>query len=134
MTDYSDQERKTLRTAAFGAVLLVSSADPGMLDMLKETFAGSKAFAASSPELRDVLKSGGIPKVSGGSAADVESNVLTALRESTTILQSKGQPELDGFRAVVPSAVDQVATAAGGGANEAELAAIGKVKAALGVG
>ncbi len=45
MTDYSDQERKTLRTAAFGAIYLVSSAEPGLMDMVKETVAGSKAFA-----------------------------------------------------------------------------------------
>lgn len=69
MTDYNDQERQTLRTAAFGAIFLVSSADPGFFDMVKESFAGSKAFANSSPELRDLLKSGGIPPVPKGSPA-----------------------------------------------------------------
>jgi hypothetical protein len=59
--------------------------------------------------------------------------VLEALQQSTTILQTKGQPELDGFRSAVTTAVDQVAMAAGG-TSEAESAAIGKVKAALGVG
>ena len=67
MTDYNDRERQILRTAAFGAIFLVSSADPGFFDMLKETFAGSKAMANSSPELRDLLKSGGIPPVPQGS-------------------------------------------------------------------
>jgi hypothetical protein len=133
MTDYTDQERRTLRTAAFGAVVLVSQADPGMLDMVKEAYAGSKAFAAASPELRDLLKSGGIPKVADGSPAEVESNVLAALSESTTILQAKGESELDGFRTAVTFAVDKVAAAAGGGQSQAETAAIGKVKTALGI-
>ena len=54
MTTYTDEERTTLRTAAFGAVFLVSHAEPGMFDAVKESFAGSKAFAAASPELRDL--------------------------------------------------------------------------------
>ena len=133
MTDYSDQERQTLRTAAFGAIFLVSSADPGFFDMVKESFAGSKALANSSPELRGLLKSGGIPSVPKGSPAEIESGILAALQLSTTILQSKGQPELDSFRDAVTKAVDEAAGAAGGGVAESETAAIGKVKTALGV-
>jgi hypothetical protein len=133
MTDYNDRERSTLRAAAFGAIYLVSSADPGFFDMIKESLAGSKALANSSPELRELLKSGGIPQVQKGSPTEIESGVLAALQQSTTILQSKGQPELDGFRNAVTSAVDQVAEAAGGGVAESEAVAAGKVKSALGV-
>jgi hypothetical protein len=132
MTDYSDQERQTLRSAAFGAVFLVSHAEPGMFDAVKESFAGSKAFATASPELRDLLKSGGIPKIPGGSPAAIESGVLAALTESTAILQAKGQSELDGFRSVVTSAVEQAAAAADD-VSPREVAAISKVKTALGV-
>ena len=133
MTDYSDQERQTLRTAAFGAILLVSSAEPGLFDMMKESVAGSKALANTSPELRDLFKSGGVPNLPKGSPNEIESGVLAALQQSTTILQSKGQSELDGFRVAVTTAVDRVADAAGGGVVESEAAAIGKVKTALGV-
>lgn len=131
MTEYSDQERQTIRTAAFGAIFLVSRADPGFFDMMKESFAGSKAFANASPELRDLLKSGGLPQIPKGSPAEIESGILVALTRSASILQAKGQPELDGFRAAVTSAVDQVARAAGDVSGE-EIAAIGKVKAAIG--
>jgi len=62
--------------------------------MLQESFAGSKAMANSSPELRDLLKSGGIPPVPKGPRP--KSGILTALQQSTAILQSKGQPERDG--------------------------------------
>ena len=131
MTEYTDQERQTLRTAAFGAVYLVSSAEPGMLDMLKESFAGSKAFASSSADLRDLLRAGGLPQIPKGAPADIESGVLEALSESTGILEGKGQRELDGFRGAVTKAVDQVAAAADD-VSPNEAAAIGKVKAALG--
>src|SRR5262245_9144576 len=40
MTVYTDQERDTIRTAAFGAMTLVSAADPGFLSMFKESMAG----------------------------------------------------------------------------------------------
>jgi len=132
MTEYSDQERQTLRSAAFGAVFLVSHAEPGMFDAVKESFAGSKAFAAASPELRDLLKSGGIPKIPGGSPTDIESGVLAALTESTAILSAKGQSELDGFRTVVTSAMEAAAAAADD-VSPREVAAISKVKTALGV-
>jgi len=132
MTEYNEQERQTLRTAAFGAIFLVSSAEPGFVDMIKESFAGSKALANTSPELRELFKSGGMPQIPKGSPGDIESSVLNALSQSTSILQSKGGPELDGFRGAVTSAVDQVAAAAGD-TSPKELAAAGKVKAALGV-
>jgi hypothetical protein len=131
MTTYTDQERQTLRTAAFGAVYMVASAEPGFFDMVKESFAGSKAFG-KSPELRDILRSGGMPQMPKGSPQEVEQNVLSALSESQQILQSKGPDELNGFRTAVAAAVDEVAGAAGGGTSPREAEAVGKVKAAIG--
>jgi hypothetical protein len=132
MTEYTDQERQTLRTAAFGAIYLVSSAEPGFIDMVKESLAGSKALANSSPELRDLLKAGGLPQIPKGSPGEIESNILSALTQSTSILQAKGGPELDGFRQAVTTAMDQVASAAGD-TSPKEVAEMGKVKQALGV-
>jgi hypothetical protein len=132
MTEYTDQERQTLRTAAFGAVFLVSKADPGFFDAVKESLAGGKVLATTSQEMRDLLKSGGVPHLPKGSPTEVESSVLTALNRSTAILQAKNPTELDGFRAAIVSACDQVASAGGGGANEAEKAMVTRVKTALG--
>jgi len=58
MTEYTEQEKQTIRTGVFGAVALVSNAEPGMFDMFKEGVAGAKALKETSPELRDVLKAG----------------------------------------------------------------------------
>jgi hypothetical protein len=131
MTTYTDSERQTLRTAAFGAVYMVSKADPGFMDMVKESYAGSKALASSSPELKDLLRHGGMPQMPKGQPQDIEAGVLSALNESQTILQGKGGNELNDFRSAVTNAVDQVASAAGGGISQREAEAIGKVKAAL---
>lgn len=131
MATYTDQERQTLRTAAFGAVYVVSSAEPGFFDMVKESFAGSKAFA-KSPELRDILRGGGLPRMPEGSPQEIEQGVISALNQSQDILASKGPDELRGFRMAVSNAVDEVANAAGGGASPAEAEALDKVRAAIG--
>jgi hypothetical protein len=131
MTEYTEQEKQTMRTGVFGAVALVSNAEPGMLDMLKEGIAGAKALKETSPELRDVLK-GGIPQFPK-SPAQLESLVLDDLAQSTRILQEKNPAELDGFRDLVVSACDKAAAAGGGGVQGSEAAEINKVRQALGM-
>jgi hypothetical protein len=131
MTTYTDQERQTLRTAAFGAVYMVSSADAGFFDMVKESYAGSKAIA-KSPELRDILRSGGMPQMPKGSPEEIEQGVLSALSESQAILAAKGPDDLKGFQTAVANAIDEVANAAGGGTSPREAQVIDKVKAAIG--
>ncbi|GHJ11996.1 hypothetical protein TPA0907_63630 [Micromonospora humidisoli] len=41
----TDDEQQVLKTGAFGAVFLVSNADPGVFAMIRESFAASGAFA-----------------------------------------------------------------------------------------
>jgi hypothetical protein len=132
MTDYSDEERDTVRSAAFGAMLLVSKADPGFFAMFKESMAGSKALAKASPELRELLASGGMPSPPKGSPEEIDKTVLTSLEQAVAILQQKGPDEVEGFKALIVDVCDKVAEASKGVA-PAETEAIGKVKSALGV-
>jgi hypothetical protein len=128
-----DQERRTIRSGAYGAVALVSDANPGAFDVFKEAVTGARARLETSQELRELLRSGGVPRIPQGSPAEVESTVLNALRESTSILEAKNPAELDGFRNVVTTACDRAAHAAGAvPENEADTEAVGKVKQALG--
>ena len=132
MTDYSDEERDTVRSAAFGAMLLVSKADPGFFAMFKESMAGSKTLAKASPELRELLKSGGMPSPPKGKPEEIDKAVLTSVEQAVAILQEKGPDEVEGFKALIVDACDKVAEASKGVA-PAETEAIGKVKSALGV-
>ena len=132
MTDYSDEERDTVRSAAFGAMLLVSKADPGFFAMFKESMAGSKTLAKASPELRELLKSGGMPSQPKGAPEEIDKAVLTSVEQAVAILQEKGPDEVEGFKALIVDACDKVAQASKGVA-PAETEAIGKVKSALGV-
>ena len=76
MTHYTDDEKVTLRNAAFGAMMLVSAADPGFFAMFKESMAGAKALATAPPDLRDLFKGGGMPSVPKGGGAEVEGACL----------------------------------------------------------
>ena len=131
VTDYSDEERDTVRSAAFGAMLLVSKADPGFFAMFKESMAGSKTLAKASPELRELL-TGGMPSPPKGRPEEIDKAVLTSVGQAVAILQQQGPDEVEGFKALIVDACDKVAEASKGVA-PAETEAIGKVKSALGV-
>jgi hypothetical protein len=127
VTVYTDAESRTLRTAVFGAMVLVSTAEPGALD--EESHAGIRAMAAFSPRLRQVLGAAR-PELPAGSTAEVEAGVLDALRRSVDILAAKTPDEATAFPAAVLAVCAQVASA-DGRVGEAEDAVVGKVRAAL---
>lgn len=131
MAEYTDAEHDTIRNSAFGAIALVSKADPGFFATFKESMAGSRAFAAAPPAVQELLKSGGFPSPPKGDAAEVEAQVLAGLGEARTILEAKDPAAAQGYRDVLLAAADAVANAAGGGTDAAEAAVIAKIRAAL---
>jgi hypothetical protein len=127
MTEYTDQERDTIRTAAFGAMTLVAAADPGFFATFKESMAGAKVLAAAPQPLQGLLKGGGMPK-----PARDKATVLAALAQSKQILASKSPEDLVAFQNIIATACNEVATASDGVA-ETEVAAINEVRSAIGV-
>ncbi|XVX19949.1 hypothetical protein ACQP1U_16915 [Actinomycetota bacterium] len=131
MAEYTDQERDTIRTAAYGAMALVSKADPGFFAMFKESMAGSKALAAAPPQIQSLLKEGGMPQPpQGKSAEEVETAVLGNLSQAMTILKGKDPEQVEGFKNVILAACQAVADASKGVSPE-EQAMIERVKGAL---
>jgi hypothetical protein len=126
----TDEEKQVLKTGAFGAVYLVSNADPGFFAMLKESVAASGVLAGTTGLIREVLTGGGQPLVPRQPPEAVEAAVLPALREAMVILRAKAPDEADRYRDTVLSAVGRVA-AASHGVHAAEAAVIEKVSAAL---
>ncbi len=110
MSDYSDEDKDTIRRAAFGAIWMVSMAQPGFLDMFRESLAGSKVFAKAPPQIQDLLK-GGLMMPPTGTKERVESELLQELTRATQIL-SANPPDLEGYRDVILDACEQVAGAA----------------------
>jgi hypothetical protein len=126
----TEDERQTLKTAAFGAVYLVSNADPGFFDVLRESFAASEALAGATGLVKEVLTGGPLPRLPKSPPADVAGVVLPALRRSVAILAAKAPEELENYRSTVRNAVDRVAARADG-VSEKESAMISTVTEAL---
>jgi hypothetical protein len=125
----TDDEKQTLKTAAFGAVYLVANADPGFFNVLRESFAASGALADATGLVKEVLTSGTLPRLPKPSD-EVAGVVLPALRRSIAILTEKAPAELEDYRSTVIRAVDRVAEASHG-VSDKESAMIASVKDAL---
>ncbi|ATE55312.1 hypothetical protein [Actinosynnema pretiosum] len=124
---YTDEESRTLRTAVYGAMVLVSVADEGALD--KETHAGVRAMAALPDEVREAI-SADTPELPGGTMAEVEHGVLAALRQSFALVAYRAPQDAEAFADAVVEICREVATADGSVAR-AEHAAVLKVRTAL---
>ncbi|QFZ22447.1 TerB family tellurite resistance protein [Saccharothrix syringae] len=127
MGGYTDAEGKTLRTAVYGAMVLVSVADEGEVD--RESHAGIRAMAMLPPAVRGAVDAGA-PELPAGSMADVEIGVLEALRESVALVSARSTAEAQAFANAVVAMCREVASA-DGRVGRAENAVLDKVRAAL---
>ncbi|WP_435871184.1 hypothetical protein [Micromonospora wenchangensis] len=126
----TDDEQQVLKTGAFGAVFLVSNADPGVFAMIRESFAASGAFAGASGLVKEALSTGGLPRLPRDSALDVESVVLPALARAVDILREKSPADVSAYRELVLTAAAEVASAHRG-VTPAEQDAIARIRTAL---
>ncbi|MFE0590599.1 hypothetical protein [Micromonospora echinospora] len=124
------EEKLTLKTGAFGAVFLVSNADPGLFALVRESFAASGVIAGTSGMVRDALTSGPLPRLPEGSPLQVEQAALAALGRALAILREKAPGEVAAYRSVVLTAADRVARAHRG-VDPAEQVAIGRIREVL---
>ncbi|MCW3815412.1 hypothetical protein ONA91_13195 [Micromonospora sp. DR5-3] len=130
MESLTGDERLTLKTGAFGAVFLVSNAEPGMLSLVRESFAASGALGEASGVVKEALTNGPLPQLPRDSALEVEATVLPALRRAVEILRAKSPADVEAYRSVVLAAADQVAKAHRG-VSGSEAAVIDKIRDAL---
>ncbi len=98
------QQTSTLRTAAYGAVSLLSAASP---KPGKSAAAGTAALYTATGPIGHVLaaKSRDI-KLEGKTVAQLADHVLPALTESVTLLAAQDKTEADNFRDIVLVAVE----------------------------
>ncbi|MFE9202134.1 hypothetical protein [Micromonospora sp. NPDC007230] len=130
MEPLTEDERLTLRTGAFGAVFLVSNAEPGMLSLVRESFAASGALGGASGVVKEALTTGRLPQLPRDSALEIEATVLPALRRAVEILRAKSPADVEAYRSVVLAAAEQVAQAHRG-KSTSEAAVIDKIRGAL---
>ena len=125
----TEDERKIVRSAALRAGALVAQAEPGFFDTFKESFAGSKAVKAASPEVQQLV-TGGFPEMPSGGKDEVNARTLDLLKQAIGILTQKAPQLVEEYRQVVIQSAKDVAAAADD-TSEKETAAVGEIERAL---
>ncbi|GAA3885455.1 hypothetical protein GCM10022243_57870 [Saccharothrix violaceirubra] len=127
MNGFTEDEGRTLRTAVYGAMVLVSVADEGAVD--EESHAGIRAMSALPPQLRQVVGAAP-PELPVGTVADVEHGVLTALRASADLLAARSAGQARAFADAVLAMCGDVASA-DGTVGRAEDVVVARIRSAL---
>jgi hypothetical protein len=133
-SDFTDEEWEQLRKGATGAGLLVATSDRSFFDTFKEAASLAKYLAGSREDDSQLVRELAAERSTGfgltDSPKEVETETTEALRAASETLRAKAPDELDAYRAFVLELAESVGKAAGGG-DEAEAAAIEKIRAAL---
>jgi hypothetical protein len=103
----TDQDKVTLRTAAYGAVTLLSAAGAAGGKPHRIATDGSIALASATGQVGHVLgsKRGGM-ELSGKSVAAIADHVLPTLTEAMSLLKQQDPAEADNFRSTVILAIE----------------------------
>ena len=132
---FTEEEIETLRKGATGGGLLVALSDRSFFDTFKEAGALGKHLAearkgSDSPLVQRLAQGRGSGFGLVASPTEVEGGTLEALSSAAELLRAKAPEELEAYRTFVVDLARSVSAAAGGG-DEAESAAIGKIEEAL---
>ena len=125
----TEDEQKTVRSAALRAGALVAEAEPGFFDTFKESFAASKAVKSASPEVQKLV-TGGLPEMPSGGKDDVRARTLELLKQAVGILTAKAPQLVEEYKQVVLQSAKDVAAAADD-TSQREAAAVGEIERAL---
>lgn len=128
-TALTEDEQKTVRSAAMRAGAFVAQAEPGFFDTFKESFAASKAVKAASPEMQRLV-AGGFPELPSGAKEEVTARTLELLEQAVGILTRKAPQLVQEYRQVVLQSAKDVAAAADD-TSPKETAALGEIERAL---
>ena len=134
-SDFTEQEWDQLRKGATGAGLLVSVSDRSFFDSFKEAGSLAKHLAGgrsgSSELIRELSHERGMGFGVTSSPQEIESEALEAIRSAVSTLEAKAPDDVEAYKSFVLELAEAVGKAAGGG-DEAEAAAVEKVRTALG--
>lgn len=126
---FTDEEKSLVKQALFGAIAMVSKAEPGFLDTLRESGAAAKAMAEAPPLMRELI-GGGLTMPASPEEGSVEDHVLRQVGEAARVLD-RDPVEGSSFRTLVESVIARVANA-DGEVSPPEQEMITKIRAAMG--
>jgi hypothetical protein len=132
--DFTEAEWDQLRKGATGAGLLVSVSDRSFLDSLREASSFAHYLIGSREDhsqlVRELASEHGTGFGAIATPSEVQSAADDALRDAVATLRAKAPDEVESYRAFVLELAEAVSKAAKGG-DEAEQAAIERIKTAL---
>lgn len=127
----TDQDKLTLRTAAYGAVSLLAAADAAGSPH-KVASHGSIALASATGLVGHVLaEKSKVENLDGKSVAAIADDVLPALTAAMTLLKKQDPAEADNFRGTVVVALEAATQAHKGEPSPAMAEMARKITAAL---
>jgi hypothetical protein len=131
---FTADEWEALVRGASGAGFLVAVSDRGFFDTFKEAGALARHLAGGRESQSELVRelAGERPHGFGmtASPSEIEQETLSALRTALAAVEQKAPAEVEPYRAFVLDVAQSVSDAAGGG-DQAEDAAIEKVREAL---
>ena len=135
--DFTEDEWETLQRGLTGAGMLVSVADPGVMDSFGESSAlakylSSQRVAGPTELMRELGGTHGTGFGLTTNPDEVRAGTILALQSAVGILSAKAPDELEPYRQVVLGVATAVAEAKKG-VSPSEDAAISAIKEALGV-
>ena len=132
--DFTEEEWNRLRKGATGAGLLVSVSDRSFLDSIKEASSFAKYLVGSREDdsqlVRELASEHGTGFGAIATPSEVQNAADESLRTAVATLRAKAPDDVESYRAFVLELADTVGRAAKGG-DDAEAAAIERIKAAL---
>ncbi|MEV8016437.1 hypothetical protein AB0O76_08845 [Streptomyces sp. NPDC086554] len=112
---FTDQDKLTLRTAAYGAISLLAAADAAGSPH-KIATQGSIALASATGPVGYVLaENSKIGDLGGKSVAELADTVLPALTAAANFLKKQDPVQADNFRGIITLALETAAQARKGG-------------------
>ena len=103
----TDQDKLTLRTAAYGAITLMAAAGATSGSPHRIATQGSLALASATGQVGHVLaENTKIANLDGRSVAEIADQVLPALTTAVGLLKKQDPAEADNFRGTVLVAVE----------------------------
>lgn len=135
-TDFTKEEWETLHRGLTGAGMLVSVADPGVMDSIGESSALAKYLqgqrvAGDTKLVRDLCGTTGMGFGLTAKPDEVRDGTIAALQSAVEILSAKAPEELEPYRQLVLGVATAVAEAKKG-VSDTEQAMIDAIKEALG--
>ena len=128
----SDQDKTTLRTAAYGAITLLTAASAAGGSPHKISANGSIALGSATGLVGHVLTEHPKSKeLNGKSVAEIADRVLPALTEAMSLLKKQDPAEADNFRSTVLVAIESATRALKGEPSPTVRDIIRKITAAL---